>query len=485
MRKNIADKIFIILVFCIVILPFAGMAFHMTTEPVGNSPLKDKPQLTGEDGSFNIGFLKDAGDWFESVYAFRPEMITADSLVQKAVYNVSSQDNVISGRQNWLFYQATVNDYTAQEPLSDRMIFNIASNIALLQRYVDSKGADMVFTIAPNKNSLYPEYMPDGYIVTENAKNHERLAALIRSSDINYLDLYSLFTDARSASADNAPLYYARDSHWNEEGAVMVYEQLMQAAGQVYASDRLQIADAPAAAADMYGDLSLMLYPAGILPEERGIYIPEYHWIYTGEAADVTANYVETANDSAAIRAKLVMYRDSFGNSLLPYFAETFESGVFSQTMPYPIDNDMGEGTGLVIVEIVERHLSSLAKAAPLHNALRAEFTPDAAHPDDRYLEDPENDSTIRKSRNKGYTVFEGKLDKAYLAPDSRIYVLTGSGACFEAYCIRSGGSDYGYSIAFSEEQLASEGGLPIYVAVPDKDDPEQMIILCKYSESD
>ena len=518
------DRWFVPAVFLLLLLPSFGMLFHPTTENIGNSLLKEKPVLLREDG-INRDFLKDAGEWFESVFAFRPEMVTADSLLQDRIYGVSSQDSVVAGKDGWLFYAATENDYTGQEPLSDRMIFNIANNVALLQRYVSSKGASMVFTVAPNKNSLYPEYMPGGYVLTGNPKNADRLAALFRDKysvddpedvdspvgrSVRYLDLYRLFEEAFAEAGK--PLYYERDSHWTEEGAVRVYRALMDITAQSGEAPRangsaeemngpveesdgpageteemMELPDQPLYSEDFYGDLGKMLYPAGLFPEKRGVYCPDFTWEYTGEAQDVTADRITTANQAPCTYQKLVMYRDSFGNSLLPYFAQTYGDCVFSQKMPYPIDEDMGEDTDIVIVEIVERHLSSLGIAVPLHKAACADPADVAAILSMERVDDPANISTVEKSRNKDYTVFSGILDDRYLQPESRIYVLitdaAGTGSqVYEAYTIRMDGSDYGFSIAFDEEQIKplTEGG---YLSAAVLDPDGTMRILAYYME--
>ena len=305
MKQNVKDRIFFIIVICILILPSAGMSFHMTKKDIGNSPLKAAPALTDGDGKLNIGFLHDAGDWFESVFAFRPEMVTADSLIQRWTLGASSQDSVILGKKGWLFYSATENDYTRQEPASDRMLFNIANNVRLLQDHIGSKGASAVFTVAPNKNSLYPEYMPGGYIVNDAKSTAERLTGMLQ--DVNYADLYGLF-----GAVAGEPLYYERDSHWTQTGAVMVYKKLMEKGGYSD-SDLAALSGEPEIYRDYYGDLSGMLYPSELFPEDREVYIREPAWEYSGEAADVTASYIETVNKNAGNDDKVVMYRDSFG----------------------------------------------------------------------------------------------------------------------------------------------------------------------------
>ncbi|MBO7405354.1 MAG: hypothetical protein J6V24_10375, partial [Clostridia bacterium] len=61
-----------------------------------------------------------------------------------------------------------------------------------------------------------------------------------------------------------------------------------------------------------------------------------------------------------------LIFRDSFGSALIPYFASCGGFAHFHRALPYRIDlledPEMGEtvGTDLVVVEIAERNLRNL-----------------------------------------------------------------------------------------------------------------------------
>ena len=72
---------------------------------------------------------------------------------------------------------------------------------------------DFVFTVAPNKNSLYGENMPyyDSLKVDEE-NNLARLVPFLEKEGVSYVDLYEAFT------GEEEILYHERDSHWNNKG---------------------------------------------------------------------------------------------------------------------------------------------------------------------------------------------------------------------------------------------------------------------------
>ena len=57
---------------------------------------------------------------------------------------------------------------------------------------------------------------------------------------------------------------------------------------------------------------------------------------------------------------KITVFRDSFSNALIPFFASAFREAWFARAVPYRIDRLEGEPADLVVVEIAERNLRTL-----------------------------------------------------------------------------------------------------------------------------
>ena len=86
----------------ILLIPSLGMTVaqsHWTTE---TTPLAEAPSFTKEDGSLNENILEDAGNYFEDHFAFRPELITINSMLQSTLLHTSSTDQILVGEDGWL-----------------------------------------------------------------------------------------------------------------------------------------------------------------------------------------------------------------------------------------------------------------------------------------------------------------------------------------------------------------------------------------------
>ena len=222
-----------------------------------------------------------------------------------------------------------------------------------------------------------------------------------------------------------------------------------------------------------------MLDPAGSEPEERLRYF-EPSWEYLTETVSPEENYIRTA--CASGEGKLLMYRDSFGNSLLPYLAEHFGEAVFSRVVPYTMTELVSPGADVLIVEKVERHLPTLAEIAPVMSApvrdpailgeasggkvlaAGGEASPAGTVPAGEATAEgtPAGASSsgakdaVTLSAVPGYTVVSGGLDPGRGAPDADTPVLIlardeEKSILYEAFCVTIKNNDFGYTAYISD----------------------------------
>ena len=400
----------------LVLVPSVGMVWARTDTTTENRELAPAPTLTHEDGTFNVNLLSDAGTYFNDHFAFRNELVAANAHV-RALVGASATDQVVVGSDGWLYYGGTLNDYLGRSALSDRSLASVAHNLKLVQGYVESKGAAFAFAIAPNKNTLYDEHMPPYYVRSTDASNAERLKPLLQQADIHYVDLFDLI------GSQDEVLYLRRDTHWDNRGALMAANALLQAVGKNAAPVD---SSSPVICDDFVGDLQDMLYP-GEGATEPNYYYEGVHeqasaegsvnWRYE-QGSDVTDSLVQT---TGAGTGALYMFRDSFANALLPFMAATFENATFSKLVPYNIPAIAQGGANAVIIERAERHIPDLATNPPFLPAPQMKLSSGVlnnAH---------EAAAELDVSKEGSYWVVRGTVDEP-LSPDARLYLFVEQG---------------------------------------------------------
>ncbi|MCD8218203.1 MAG: hypothetical protein LUD01_09220 [Clostridiales bacterium] len=428
----------------ICLVPFAGMTAFRTDTTTENKTLASFPELV-EDGSVNLEFFDELSEYFEDHFAFREALVNADAEIQSKIFQVSNVDTIIMGENGWLYYSATLDDYLGQNLMSERAIYNAAYNLALTQEYVESKGAQFAVTVAPNKNTLYGENMPyyDSYIVSEE-KNADNLAAELENQNVTYIDLFSAFEE------QDETLYLKRDSHWNAKGAVLAYNEILGGMGIDH--DLLETVTALRTNTEI-GDLNTMIYPLTSQPEWNYEYQYESTYSYVTDTESVEDAWIETENSEG--EGSLLMFRDSFGNTLLPLMANTFSEAYFTRSVPYKLGEYMETySPETVIIEKVERNVDEFATNPPLVQTLETELAVEAESAEDLTT------CAVGESENDiSYLSIDGVLDETTASENGEVYIRLTVGEntkTYPAFLVSSDDSDLGYQFYLSKDSLAA-----------------------------
>lgn len=455
MKKKVMYCIYLATILFLSLLPFAGMSVAATNETTENKELVEFPKLR-TDGKWNVNFLQDLGGYFEEHFAFRQQLVAANAVLKSSVLGVSSSDQIIVGKEGWLYYTGTLDDYLGENGMSDRGISNAVYNIGLMQQYIESKGSKFIITIAPNKNSVYSNNMPFYYRQGEE-NNYSKIRPLLDAAGIHYVDLYDIFQDSEET------LYLKEDSHWNNKGALLVCRRLMDALGKDYDASMYSGYEVRK---EHMGDLAEMLYSVAAQPEEDVYYdqIPIY--AYMNDAASAEDDWIETINPSR--EGTLLMFRDSFGISMLPFLANEFEYGYFSRLVPYNLGNLDKYHPNYVIAERVERRISFFAENPPvMEGPLRTTQNLTAAA----------TGTTLSAKADGSWYVLEGTIDPDFAVPDSNIYISLrsegGESVTYEAFrtsvAEEDGWNDYGYKL-YLQGTSVPEGTVYIDVILVNSD---------------
>ena len=395
-----ARIVFIVFIWLILAFPFVGMSVRMTTQTTENKSLSDFPQLKKGE-SWNYEYLQQLGAFFEDHFAYRPEMVDANAMIQKKVFHYSASNQVIIGSDNWLYYSGTLKDYMGTKVFSERQWYSLEHNLSLIQQYTEQHGGQFLFVVVPNKNSLYPENMPYFYKKGETS-NLKELKHRMANRGIPYLDLYKVFKNQDSI------LYYTRDTHWNTKGALLGYNSLMDCLGIPHETYK----NAPAEEIKHEGDIDKMLFPLSSKPEEDIDYSSVFSYYYHNEVTDDMDEWIETVCPQKT--AAILIYRDSFGESIIPFIADNVKYGYFSRLVPYNLSQIEQYNPDYVVIERAERELEDFIETAAI-------MEPDTVST--IICPQISSDSSIKMERQGSWLLFDGEVDANLIAKDSEIYV--------------------------------------------------------------
>ena len=316
--------------------------------------------------------------------------------------------------------------------LSEMEMYNVIHNITLMQNHVQQNGSQFVLMVIPNKNTLYDEAMPY-YVKPGDTSNLERLTELLTERGVEFIDVKELFQNEEEV------LYFHRDSHWNNKGAVFAYNALMEKLGrehETYLNVPYELEKSHV------GDIDEMLYPFGFELEEEYVYDKEFSFDYVNEVKDNMDAWIQTNNPQKD--GSMLMYRDSFGESLLPFVADEIGQGYFSRLVPYNLTQIEELHPQYVVIEKVERNIQDFAKRIPIMEGALTE---------NRMAPEVKTKSSIEAKKEGSYLSVEGKIEEKYLEDNSDIYVAVRDMATQETrtyqafYKITEDGKGNGYKL--------------------------------------
>ena len=408
--KKLGYILFVGAVATICILPVAVMPWQME-KAVGNEQLASFPELRKEDGNFNTGILNEFADYFADHFGFRHEMITLNDWLTEAAFKTLDSNSVLLGKDSWLFYKSTLEDYTGTNLFTARQSYAAAHVLGLMQEYCEQNGIDFCFTIAPNKNSMYSSQMPARYAAA-SVRNAQLLKQQMEQQNVRYMDLFEVLSNSKEQ------LYYRLDSHWNMRGAQLAAQALLK---ELKGCEVEFDSFVTGKKLPHTGDLYEMVYPAGSEIEQDTVYDFTYQYDEKFHSADDITIYTKNSEADGSV----FVYRDSFGINLHPFLAQSYGSACFSRNMPYRLTAVTEEQPDVLLVELVERNLNWLLERAPELPAPERTAVP-AADTGARLKAQRED------SRMEDTFCLTGSLSGQSVDDDSPVYILTET-AAYEA----------------------------------------------------
>ena len=304
--------------------------------------------------------------WLHDRSGLRSALVFAGSWIEVNLLGQSTNPDVVLGRDGWLFYAGD----RAFEQLRGRDLFTPAQLDHWIDRmqqrrdWLAARGIAFLIVFVPNKERVYPEFLPASVGEPAAVSRPMQLARRLRErhSDLPLLDL----TATLVAAKQRTQVYARYDTHWSGSGAFDGYQAIMQ---------RLQpmLPSLQPLRADQMENVAIT-YPAHQLDLQRMLGLG---WAGHGETLDVPLLRDEPAwqtrredlQGDGGDRMRLTSTRseaptslwlsDSFAGALAVYLNHTFRRATLVPHRGLRFDRALieAERPDVVVYEVVERFI--------------------------------------------------------------------------------------------------------------------------------
>jgi alginate O-acetyltransferase complex protein AlgJ len=357
-------------------VPFVGTLHDRESTAEENRLAARWPRLAlTRDGI--LGFPGRFERYFNDHFGWRGRLLALDHWAKAVLLHVSPVPNVLIGERGWLYFlgedaRSMERWRRGSQPFSDIEIATLRMELLHRRDYLADRGIAYVVIVAPEKYSVYPEYLPQWAAPLKNKTSLDRIDdEMARHPQLHFIDLRAALRAAKATDR----LYYRTDSHWNYLGATVGYRVLMHELEQTFPDIPVTPVARPAydAGVDVYsGDLAHMIGAAAhyreddIAPLGKVLATPASRCAQRDAEFEgpLVEHYVYRCPDPRRYRA--LVFRDSMAIPLIPMLSENFAQSVYVSGRRFDVDLIERFGPDVVIEEMVERTLNAPA-AYPMY----------------------------------------------------------------------------------------------------------------------
>jgi peptidoglycan/LPS O-acetylase OafA/YrhL len=266
------------------------------------------------------------------------------------------------GSEDWLFLGNAHQDSVAKLKLAvhptNADVSAVQDSFSQVTAAASLSGTTVALLVGPNKETIYPEFLPEG--LTPSAIRYSDFF-LDGLRSIPELVLYDPTEDFLRLKPTEGPLYWRTDTHWNSKGSYFALAGLLDKLNLPVPS--LSFKPGPPYRGDLVDIARLENFPLRSGDDWAPVWPMPPSWRATPSSGPANPTFTEETilNDSPLVDMTVWVIGDSFTNGLRPYLNRTFRNvryvGHWQDSMPRlaALLEDTDEVPDLILIVRVER----------------------------------------------------------------------------------------------------------------------------------
>jgi hypothetical protein len=354
--KKAFSIIFLLLLLVPAVVWLIGLNSGPNTE--GKKPTPPRPY---GNALLSADYYRSFDQYFNRNFSLRRPLTVAKNWLDYHLLRTTDASDVHIGNSGWLYSRKAIVDYKKEACKDAADMGRLYLELQALEGIIEASGRQFLFTVAPNKSTVYPEHV--GFIPETTKCSRNRYDLLLKNTaEYPLKSFVRLDEELRNAKEPGVLLYDKTSTCWNGLGALVAAQTILQhiADGQ----PEHEPADLRVSNTVGMGDL--------------------YAQVLRLTSSDEDGPPQSLASRERPDLPSGLIYGDAFMHNLLPYAAEIFNQldVITSDRVP---SRQHGENLGAYDVILLERAESELAALhidlEELFSLLEPEITIPERHP--------------------------------------------------------------------------------------------------------
>ena len=363
MRKTVITLVFI----AIISAPALGYVLGESALFRERPALSPLPAFSGR-ALLDSKFYSALEDYLDKRNPFREQLIRTRAWIDVRVFGSSSAPDVHMGRKGWRYYRPALQSFSKDDCEKTPRAYRLARRLHRLEEVLREAGKRLVFVVAPDKATIYPENV--GGTPPHNGCGKSFYDLLLEAMKKFPVHGFVRLDKALEEAKKYGPVYYMGGAHWNDRGAAIAAGLILEKLSTKDVSYRLPELEfeEKEVLSETSPMLAVALYERTMSAKEIG---SGRKIVTTGikKSPDLPGQWLilKTRAEEGAKRPLLprtVMYRDSFMTAPLRFLKGSFREIYARWSHFFPekkgTDAEEIEAAGIVIIEIAERDLPLL-----------------------------------------------------------------------------------------------------------------------------
>ena len=303
--------------------------------------------------------------WYEQIYE-KKNLNAMHSMFTYYTLKEIPDEQVAAGKEDWLFYVEKIDsdsiaEYEGSKRYTEEEMKEFLPAVLENQKKLEERGIELAVLVAPNKENVYAQYMPDRYIHNP-VSNTDLLVEYLQNQGVRILSP----KEELLAVSGEQQLYYTYDSHWNQLGAYVGVKKLLD----FWKIPTEELGEREIISYELkenyhegaWSDLAHMAGLNYVLEDEIEYEVKDTIQIdwnqYAAEQFNKQVSHY--TNENAGVAKNLFLIGDSFRTAMIPALSEVFQEVYVIHREDYTPEMMEAVSPDYVVVEYVERYAGQM-----------------------------------------------------------------------------------------------------------------------------